>query len=70
MHFDAGMVVSWSTPSGLTFEYTDVKLGRAGEKGMVKERGLRLGKILKGHVALADRGFYGTSHYYSIFPSR
>ena len=41
-----------------------MKLGRAGEKGMVKEWGPRLSKIPKGHVVLADRGFYGTSHYY------
>ena len=62
--FAPGRVISWSTPSGMKFEHTDVKLGRAGEKAMVKEWGRRLQKIPRGHAILADRGFYGTSHYH------
>ena len=57
-------LVTWSTPHGLTFEHTDLFLGRVSEKKLVYLWGPRLKMCPPGWSCLVDRGFAGTARYY------
>lgn len=59
--------ISWSTPTGLSFEHTDLFFARITEKRLVELWGPRLKKCPPGWRMLADRGFSGTAHYYPNF---
>jgi len=60
----AARCISWMTANGLSFEHTDLFLGRCSEKRIVEIWGPRLAKIPVGWSCLADRGFAGTARYY------
>ena len=57
-------LITWSTPEGLTFEHTDLFLGRVSEKKLVYLWGPRLKQCPPGWSCLVDRGFAGTARYY------
>ena len=63
----AARCISWGTPSGLSFEHTDLFLARCSEKKLVELWGPRLKKCPPGYSMLSDRGFAGTAHYYPNF---
>ena len=56
--------ISWSTPSGLSFEHTDLFLARVTEKKLVELWGPRLKKCPRGWYMLSDRGFFDTARFY------
>ena len=62
--------ISWSTPTGLSFEHTDLFFARVTEKRLVELWGPRLRKCPPGWSILADRGLAGTAHYYPNFNSQ
>ena len=57
VHHSAVRCILWSTPQGLSFEHTDLFLGRASEKKLVELWGPRLKKCPIGWYMLSDRGF-------------
>ena len=64
VHASAVRCISWSTPMGLSFEHTDLFLGRATEKKLVELWGPRLRKCPHGWYMLSDRGFFDTARFY------
>ena len=64
VHASAVRCISWSTPHGLSFEHTDLFLGRVSEKKLVELWGPRLRKCPSGWYMLSDRGFFDTARYY------
>ena len=64
VHASAVRCISWSTPHGLSFEHTDLFLGRVSEKKLVELWGPRLKKCPRGWYMLSDRGFFDTARYY------
>ena len=64
VHHSAARCISWSTPMGLSFEHTDLFLGRASEKRLVELWGPRLKKCPRGWYMLSDRGFFDTARFY------
>ena len=64
VHHSACRCISWSTPMGLSFEHTDLFLGRASEKKLVELWGPRLKKCPRGWFMLSDRGFFDTARFY------
>lgn len=67
VHHSAVRCISWSTPSGLSVEHTDLFLARCTEKRLVELWGPRLKKCPAGWVMLSDRGFQNTAHLYPNF---
>ena len=49
---------------GLSFEHTDLFLGRVSEKKLVELWGPRLKKCPRGWYMLSDRGFFDTARFY------
>ena len=64
MHHSAVRCISWSTPQGLSFEHTDLFLGRASEKRLVELWSPRFKKCPRGWFMLSDRGFFDTARFY------
>lgn len=64
VHASAVRCISWSTPHGLSFEHTDLFLGRVSEKKLVELWGPRLKKCPRGWYMLSDRGFFDTARFY------
>ena len=64
VHHSATRCISWSTPMGLSFEHTNLFLGRASEKRLVELWGPRLKKCPRGYYMLSDRGFFDTARFY------
>ena len=64
VHASALRCITWSTPSGLTFEHTDLFFGRVSEKRLVQLWGDRFKNCPSGWDMLVDRGFAGTAHHY------
>ena len=64
VHHSAVRCISWSSPMGLSFEHTDLFLGRAPEKRLVELWGPRLKKCPRGWYMLSDRGFFNTARFY------
>ncbi|KAL7501672.1 hypothetical protein ACHAWT_009484 [Skeletonema menzelii] len=64
VHASAVRCISWSTPHGLSFEHTDLFLGRVSEKKLVELWGPRLRKCPRGWYMLSDRGFFDTARFY------
>ena len=64
VHNSAVRCISWMTANALSFEHTDLFLGRCSEKRLVEIWGPRLAKIPAGWLCLSDRGFAGTARYY------
>jgi len=64
VHGSAVRCISYMTANGLSFEHTDLFLGRCSEKRIVELWGPRLAKIPPVWMCLADRGFAGTARYY------
>ena len=64
MHASAVRCISWSTPMGLSYEHTDLFLGRVSEKKLVQLWGPRLKKCPQGWHMLSDRGFFDTARFY------
>ena len=64
MHHSAVRCISWSTPQGLSFEHTDLFLGRASEKRLVELWSPRLKKCPREWFMLSDRGFFDTARFY------
>ena len=67
MHSEAFIILTWSTPMGLTFEHTDGFLGRASEKMLVKVWAVKLNNIPIGYLIMANKGFDKTTGYYPNF---
>ena len=67
VHHAAVRCISWSTPTGLMFEHTDLFFARVSEKKLVSLWGPRLKKCPPGWRMLSDRGFAGTASYYPNF---
>jgi len=60
--------ITWSTPSGLTIDHTDMFLGRCPEKKLVELWSPRfVNKFPQGYAMLSDRGFAGTAFLYPNF---
>lgn len=64
VHHSAVRCISWSTPMGLSFEHTNLFLGRVSEKKLVELWGPRLAKCPRGWYMLSDRGFFDTARFY------
>lgn len=64
VHASAVRCISWSTPMGLSYEHTDLFLGRVSEKKLVELWGPRLRKCPRGWHMLSDRGFFDTARFY------
>lgn len=64
VHHSAFGCITWSTPSGLTFEHTHLYFARVSEKQLVSLWGSRFDRCPAGWNMLVDRGFAGTAHYY------
>ena len=64
VHHSAVRCISWSTPQGLSFEHTNLFLGRVSEKRLVELWGPRLKKCPRGWYMLSDRGFFDTARCY------
>ena len=67
IHHSAARCISWSAPSGLSFEHTDPFFGRPSEPSLVELWGPRLAKVPPNYSMLSDRGFAGTAHLYPHF---
>ena len=64
VHHSATRCISWSTPQGLSFEHTDLFLGRASEKRLVELWGPRFKKCPQGWYMLSDRGLFDSARFY------
>ena len=64
IHHSAVRIISWSTPTALSFEHTDGYLARATEPTLVELWSPRLKKCPPGYDMLSDRGFAKTARLY------
>lgn len=71
IHGSATRCITWSTPSGLTYDHTPMFLGRVSEKRLVELWGPRFDHCPPGWEMLADKGFAGTARFYAnLSPQR
>ena len=67
MKASAFRCISWMSAAGLSYEHTDLFMGRCSETRLVELWRHRLGKIPRGWSLLADRGFSTTGRFYPHF---
>jgi len=67
VHHSAVRWINWLTPEGLSFEHTDLFLGRASEKAVVRLWGPHMAKLDGQLRMLSDRGFADTAGSYPNF---